>query len=240
MVQSAQDFLLAVRKGQPIDAFRTELRRLNFDELARELTNDNSRKAFWINLYNGFAQVLLVEHGAFFRKNRLGFFGKKWIDLGGKKLSLNDIEHGLLRRSQFAYGFGYVMNPFAAAWERRFRLKKRDFRVHFALNCGAAACPPIAAYQPAAVEAQLDLATALFLETDCRYDSATNTVELSRIFLWFSGDFGGNAGIRRLLTKCGVIPAGPRLAGSPPPTLRFRRYDWSLRLGNYAETVAGW
>lgn len=234
MVQTAQNFLLAVKKGQPTEPFLDELRYLNFDELARELADDNFRKAFWINLYNAFVQVLLVEHGAFFRENHMGIFGQKWIELGGEKLSLNNVEHGLLRRSQFVYGFGYGMNPFASDWERRFRVEKRDFRVHFALNCGAAACPPIAAYRPEAVEAQLDLATASFLETDCRYDPATNTVELSRIFQWFLGDFGGKAGISRLLAEYGIIPAG-----SSPPTLCFRRYDWSLRLANYAETSAG-
>ena len=235
MVQTSIDFLLAVKKNQPTGPFRDALRRLNFDDLARELPDDNARKAFWINLYNAFAQVLLAEHKDFFRKNRHYFFGKNWIEIGGKRLSLNDLEHGLLRRSQFAYGLGYVGNPFASAWERRFRVEQRDFRVHFALNCGAAACPPIAAYRPDALDAQLDLATASFLETDCRYDPATNTVELSKIFQWFSGDFGGKAGICRLLTAHGVIPPG----GSSPPTFRFRRYDWSLRLAAFAETEAG-
>jgi hypothetical protein len=236
LIQSASNVLLAVKKGQPTGPFRDELRRLNFDDLARELTDDNTRKAFWINLYNAFAQVLLAEHGEYFRKNRLRFFGKKWVEIGGKRLSLNDLEHGLLRRSQFAYGLGYVMNPFASAWERRFRVRQRDCRVHFALNCGAAACPPIAAYRPDALDAQLELATASFLETDCRYDPTTNTVELSKIFRWFCGDFGGNAGIRRLLAAHGVIPPGD----SSPPTFRFRRYDWSLHLGQYVETGAGW
>ncbi len=233
MVQLSQNFLLAVKTGQPTEVFRAELRRLDFDELARQLPDDAARKAFWMNLYNAFSQVLLNEHLGFYRKNRMGFFAQKWIEIGGKNLSLNDLEHGLLRSSQFTYGFGFLQNPFASAWERRFRLKERDFRIHFALNCGAAACPPTAAYRPEAVEAQLDLAMASFLESDCRYDAATNTVELSRIFQWFNGDFGGKAGIRRVLESQGITPVGSR------PHLVFRRYDWSLSLGKFAAPESG-
>lgn len=229
-VQLSQQLLSAVKKWADYQIFIQELRRADVDEMARQLGTDQVRKAFWINLYNAFSQILLKQHLDFYQKNRMSFFGKKWIGIGGKFLSLNDIEHGLLRRSQFTYGFGYLANPFPSAWERRFRVERRDLRVHFALNCGAAACPPILFYRPKAIEEQLKTATLAFLESDCRYDAAANVVEVSRIFQWFTGDFGGQTGVVRLLVRYGVLPPGSA------PNLVFRPYDWSLSLGKFSSS----
>ncbi|MCY7351738.1 MAG: DUF547 domain-containing protein [Cytophagaceae bacterium] len=229
-VQLSRQLLSAVKKETDHQPFLEKLRRTNFDEMARQLNTDQVRKAVWINFYNAFSQILLKQHLNFYRKNRMGFFSKKWIDVGGKRLSLNNIEHGLLRRSQFTYGFGYLANPFPSAWERRFRVQRRDVRVHFALNCGAAACPPILFYRPEVVDQQLETATIAFLESDCRLDSVANVVEVSRIFQWFTGDFGGKTGVFRLLVRYGVLAPGSA------PKLVFRPYDWSLSLGKFASS----
>lgn len=107
----------------------------------------------------------------------------------------------------------------------QFRLAKRDPRVYFALNCGAASCPPIAAYEPRAIDAQLDLATRSYLEGEPTYDPAGGVVTVPRVFLWFRADFGGPAGTRGLVRRFGIIPPDAN------PRLRYGGFDWSLTPG---------
>jgi hypothetical protein len=108
--------------------------------------------------------------------------------------------------------------------EKQLRLVKKDYRIHFALNCGAKSCPPIAFYDDEKLEEQLNLAEKAFVKNDAVYDENRNTVEVSKIFSWFRGDFGGKKGIRQLLVKHEVIPAGKKVK------LKFKVYDWSLAL----------
>jgi len=132
-----------------------------------------------------------------------------------------------LRRSLFGYSLGYLSNPFAGRFERQFRLTRRDPRVHFALNCGAASCPPIAAYQPDAVDAQLDVATRSYLETETTYDPAKGVVTVPRLLLWFRHDFGGPSGTKDLLRRFDIIPPDAN------PRLRYGDFDWSLVLDGH-------
>ena len=80
-VQLSQQLLSAVKKGADYQIFIQELRRADVDEMARQLGTDQVRKAFWINLYNAFSQILLKQHLDFYQKNRMSFFGKKWIGI---------------------------------------------------------------------------------------------------------------------------------------------------------------
>lgn len=220
----AETLLLAVRRAEPTAELCQQLADLNPAELADALATDAARKAFWINLYNAFSQLLLTGYRAEFERSRPRFFGTPRIEVAGYCVSLNAIEHGVLRRSKIWWSLGYLPKPVASAFERRFRVGRLDARIHFALNCGATSCPPIAAYDPEKLDAQLDLATASFLETETRYDAATGTAHVSRLLLWYLGDFGGQAGIRKLLTEQGLVPPGSR------PRIRFNAYDWSLAL----------
>ena len=76
-----------------------------------------------------------------------------------------------------------------------------DFRIHFALNCGAKSCPPIAFYTVDKLEEQLELAGALFLNEDTRIDAQRKEAHISRLFLWFLKDFGGRKGARKIVSK---------------------------------------
>ena len=90
-------------------------------------------------------------------------------------------------------------------------------RIHFALNCAAASCPPIAAYDPDRLDGQLDLATRGYLAaTVGRRDGR---LVVPRVFLWFMGDFGGPAGVRRFLVHHGVELGSGRL--------RYAAWDWA-------------
>ena len=197
---------------------------LSAADLARALTTQQQKLAFWMNVYNaGIQRTLRTEPGLY--RHRLRFFGRNGVTVAGHQLSFNAIEHGLLRRSMFAYSLGYAANPIPGSFERQFRVDVRDARVHFALNCGAASCPPIAAYDAELVDGQLDIATASYLAAECAYDAASNSVTVPRLLLWFRGDFGGKQGILELLRRYECIPPGAA------PRLRYARYDWTLSVG---------
>ncbi len=130
-------------------------------------------------------------------------------------LSLNDIEHGLLRRSKHPWGLGYVPRLFPSSFERQFRLPECDPRIHFALSQGAENCPPIAVYSPADVDEELDIAVEWYVEENTEYDPDTDTVTIPRLFRRYQGDFGGPDGIVSFLEEYNGIPAGSS------PTLEY-------------------
>lgn len=189
--------------------------------------------AFWINLYNA-----LVLHGALaMRVQRSmqelpGFFARAAYDVGGLRYSLDAIEHGLLRANR-----GHPRRlgvPQLLPWDRRRAsiIKPMDVRIHFALNCGAVACPPVRHYQAEAIDAQLDLAARAFVNGGgVRIDPDRGEVFLSRIFLWYARDFGisKREKLRRLRpfideTRRDKIEQAARHRG-----IRYDEYDWSFR-----------
>jgi len=225
--------LKRVRCGEPIDDLEPALVGYDPDALATDL-DDARRKAFWCNVYNAYAQVLIDEYRELYEKSRRRFFGLEAIAVAGRELSLNRIEHRLLRRSQFAWSLGYLANPFPGAFERSLRVSERDPRIHFALNCGAESCPPVAAYTPDGIERELDLATESYLSAEVEYDPdggllGRGVVHVPRLMLWYRGDFGGKARILAMLQAFDLIPAGAR------PRLKHRGYDWSLAPEEFRE-----
>ena len=78
------------------------------------LTNDQAKKAFWINIYNGYIIAILKKDKSLF-DDRGAFFKKKQINIAGNILSFDDIENGMIRKSQFKYGLGYVGKIFPLA-----------------------------------------------------------------------------------------------------------------------------
>jgi hypothetical protein len=119
---------------------------------------------------------------------------------------------------------GYLRNPFLNRRLALLSVHTVDARIHFALNCGAASCPPIRAYTPNDIDAQLDLATRAYLQQECRYDPERNRIGLPRLLLWFRGDFGGRSGILAMLRRYAII--GP----SDAPRFSYLPYDWTLHL----------
>jgi hypothetical protein len=232
-LETAESFLLAVRREADPTAFRERLSGVNEERLAEALSTRSARTAFWLDVYNAVAQQALRADPTLFEP-RFGIvrpvFRRPLVTVAGHDLSLDDVEHGLLRGSKLGWGLGYLPNPFPDAFERRFRVESVDPRIHFALNCGAASCPPIAVYTAAAVDAQLDLATESYLETEATYDAEADVVRAPRLMLWYRGDFGGRRGIREFLRRYDVIPEGTS------PRVRYRTYDWSLDLGRFRES----
>jgi hypothetical protein len=219
--------LRAVRRDEPTDEYQSAIADYDLDALAAALDTEARRKAFWCNLYNAYAQIILEDEASLYGESRRRFFGREAIPVAGREVSLDDVEHGLLRRSRFAWGLGYLTNPFPGAFERRFRVDALDPRIHFALNCGAESCPPIAAYTPGGIDDELDLATESYLQGEVSYEPdggflGRGVVRVPRLMLWYRGDFGGKSGILALLREHDLVPVDAR------PRLKHRGYDWTL------------
>ncbi len=227
-VRRSVDFLEAVRRGEEADDHRSALAAYDSADLAAALADDRERTAFWCNLYNAAAQLTLRERPEVYSRWR--FFRRPLLTVAGTSLTLDDVEHGILRGSQFKYGLGYVPKPgiLVGDFERTHRVSEPDWRVHFALNCGAASCPPVAAYEADSLDDQLDRATTSYLATETAYDPDSGTATVTPLFRWYRGDFGGADGIRSILRTYDVIPAGA------DPDIAYGDYDWSVAPGNFA------
>jgi hypothetical protein len=221
LISASQQLLLAAKTGESTDSLTQFLADISFSELQNQLSTDNKAKAFWLNCYNAYTQVLLQKNPEAFKK-RNQFFRSRQIVIAGKKMSLDFIEHRIIRRSEWKLGLGYIKILLPSALEKQLRLAKKDYRIHFALNCGAKSCPPIAFYDDSKLDDQLTLAEKSFIKNDVEFDQSGNTVAVSKIFSWFRGDFGGKKGIIKLIAKHKMILENKKVK------LKFKNYDWSL------------
>ena len=179
--------------------------------------NRDQQLAYWINLYNAQTVKVVLDHypvtsirdidispGLF----SSGPWGKKLITVEGRTLSLDDIEHRILR----------------PIWN--------DPRIHYAVNCASVGCPALAvdAFQADRIDDQLDQAATDFINHPraIRPDGEGGFV-LSSLYDWYRDDFGKRDAdfISHLLRF-----AGPELAGILGNGDEFDiagyEYDWAL------------
>ena len=146
---------------------------LNLAEGISVSKNDaNSYQAFWINAYNlSVIKGVIDNYPTNSPLDNEGFFDKTTYSLGGKSITLNDIEHKLLRGNF------------------------KDARFHFVLVCGAVGCPPLInqAYLPNTLNAQLDKQTKIALNGSfLRVNAKKKRVQASQIMEWYKEDFTMN------------------------------------------------
>lgn len=225
----AAALLDAVRDGESTREHEDAMATLDRPDLATALDDDDRRLAFWLNVYNAYAQLLLDRWPEEYERSRRRFFTHGAIPVAGEWLSLDTIEHGILRRSRSNLGLGYLPRLWPSAFERRHRVETVDWRIHFALNCGARSCPPIRSYDPEQIDTQLDMATDSYLSQETEYDTVTSVVRVPRLMLWYRGDFDGGSGIREILRECDCVPA------EAEPRLRYHEYDWTINRGSFVE-----
>lgn len=225
----SHEFLVAVKRGEESDTYRSLIANLDESRLLALDAKPRAATAFWINLYNAFVQRHLAADPSLYEHKRR-FFGDQRIDVAGTELSLDDIEHGILRSSKWKYGLGYVPRPFPSPFERTHRLPEVDPRLHFALNCGAESCPPIVAYTASDIDSELDTSTRSFLKQSSTHDQNADEVRVTRPFLYYRGDFSGRRGIYEFLERYDIIDKGNR------PRVRYKQYDWTLHTGMYRDT----
>jgi uncharacterized protein DUF547 len=142
--------------------------------------NRNEQKAYWINLYNAFTVDLIISRFpvASIRDINIspgllarGPWGAKLLTIEGEKLSLDDIEHRILR----------------PIW--------RDNRVHYALNCASLGCPNLQplAYSADNCEALLEKGAREFINHPRGVSLQKGKLQVSSIYVWFQEDFGHGA-----------------------------------------------
>jgi len=220
----SEQLLLAVKMQNPVEDLLDKLSSFHKPEMDLQLSNDERKKAFWINVYNAYFQI--------FRKSqnlqKPEIYRGKHITIAGEKLSLDDVEHGILRRFRYKYSLGYLPNIFTPSLIRRWAVNTLDYRIHFALNCGAVSCPPIAFYSAERIEQQLELATVSFIEGDSEIKEKQKEVHVTSLFSWFRNDFGGTQGVKRIISK----HLDKDLTDYK---LVYKDYSWEEQLDNYDE-----
>lgn len=224
----SQDLLYAVRTNDSLkaDTLKEQLRNSSIKQL-KQLKTDSKKNAFWINIYNAYIQDILKRNSSDYR-DRGEFFARNQIPIAGYIFSFDFIEHGILRRSKNKLSLGYVNKLFPSSLEKDLRVESPDFRIHFALNCGANSCPPIGFYSSKEINQQLAAAEVAFVTSRSEVIEDKKAVKTSRIFSWFRGDFGGKSGIKELLIKHKVIT-------NDSYRLDFAEYNWDLELAKYRE-----
>lgn len=191
-----------------IKAYTDELASQNPDALPV-----NDQIAYWANLYNALTVKLILEEYPVksIRKVKAGAFSMgPWkrdeVTVNGKVLSLNDIEHEILRKR--------YANP---------------AMVHYMVNCASIGCPNL---QPklwtgATLDADRDAAAREFINSPRGVEIKNDKLKASSIYDWFKADFGGS--------KTSTIEhyrqyAGPELLKALDAGAKIESYgyDWDL------------
>ncbi len=219
---SAVSYAALKTDGGRLPSYLAALSGVTAQELAAWDKRD--RLAFLINAYNAFTvQLILSRYPKLDSIKDLGnLFRSPWqqrfFTLLGEEQSLDDIEHGLIRKP------GAFDDP----------------RIHMAVNCASIGCPMLReeAYVGARLDTQLDDQVRRFLSdrTRNRYSSATKALEVSSIFEWYAEDFSrGYRGIRSvhayLATHAGLLadrPEDQALIRTEQAPLVYLDYDWGL------------
>lgn len=221
----AEDLVKSARDKQDATEIFKKLAMINESSLFETLNSDEKVKAFWINIYNGSVQHILTDNPKLF-DDRDAFFGEDRINVAGKMLSLDKIEHGFIRGSKIKISYGLIKDPFVSNYERNVRAEKEDGRIHFAVNCGAKSCPFVAVYDYKKLDEQLDEGTKEYLKKVVKLDGKTLTV--SPLMDWFRGDFGNKDDVIQFIKKYDLIDPNTNIE-----EVKYANYDWTLQLGNY-------
>ncbi len=192
-------------------------------------TSAEAARAWWINLYNALMIHAVVAFGI--RRSALredfGFYRRAAYNVGGQRLSADDIEHGILRHNRPHAIFRirqFLPGDPRCAWSLPL-----DPRIHFALVCAANSCPAIDFYRADRIDRQLAAAALAFVNGGgVVVDPASRAVTLSRIFKWYRRDFGGRAGVVGFVFRYLTDERARALLREPGVRIRYQRYDWGL------------
>lgn len=181
---------LQIKGSDVFEDYKYTTQKLNYFDL-NTLKTDQSKLAFWINIYNALVVHGIIELGI---KNSVteisNFFEKVSYKIGDYIFSLDDIEHGILRCNVKKHFF--ASKPFSGNdYRANFIISKLDPRIHFTLVCGSKSCPPIGTYQEEKIDQQLDIATSNFINSeDILLIKDDFKLKVSKIFKWYGKDFG--------------------------------------------------
>lgn len=167
--------------------------------------------AYWINAYNAYTIELVLRNYPLesIKDVKLGQqmpfvtaspWDLKFIKAGGRELSLNNIEHNIIRPAF------------------------KEPRIHFALVCAARSCPKLRqeAYVAERLDAQLaDQARSFLLDHD-KNDVRSNKLELSKLFDWYQSDFTEGRTLQEAISEYSGMPI------NKDAKVSYRYYSWKL------------
>ena len=184
--------------------------------------NRDQQLAFLINAYNAYTVELIL--GAWPDIESIRDLGnlifspwkKSFIPLLGETVSLDDIEHGMIREP------GVFDEP----------------RIHFAVNCASIGCPALRreAYTSAEIQQQLEDQTQRFLGDRTRNRLSDDKLLVTSLFKWYGDDFtagwrGANSieGFVALYADAlGLSESQVRRLKNGEIDIDFLKYDWAL------------
>lgn len=177
-VSQGSDGITRVAYGSvsPVDRQRLQTYLEALQKVPISEHNRDEQLAYWINLYNALTVEVILDHypvDTILDIDISGFFsngpwGAKLATIEGEEISLNDIEHRILR----------------PIW--------RDPRLHFSLNCASLGCPNLApqAFTAATVEERLEEAARTFVNHPRGSRFEGDQLIVSSIYVWYQVDFG--------------------------------------------------
>lgn len=173
----------------------------------------NAQLAYWINAYNAVTieGILRVYPTTSIRKHTKKVGYNIWKDLklivGTNKLSLEDIEHKVLR-------------------------KMNEPRIHFAIVCASVGCPRLLneAYMADKVDKQLVVNTKDFFSRsqNLQVDTNSRTIKFSKIMEWYGTDFGADTGTQIAVLKKYWPAASMQAIDAGGYSVGYLSYDWDL------------
>lgn len=170
--------------------------------------------AFWANLYNALTLDVVLAHWPVDSIRDIdispgwfadGPWGKPLIEVEGVELSLDDIEHEILR----------------PIW--------RDPRIHYAVNCASIGCPELKPepFRGDRLDAQLEAAARDYVNHPRGAKVSDGRLIVSSIYEWYREDFGGDdAGVIAHLRRYARPALQESLAGVS--RIADDHYDWSI------------
>lgn len=222
LIELSSALLLNVKLKKDTTSLEQQLSAISLEELQHQLNSDDAKKTFWINIYNAYFQLFSNSKN----EKRKTIFTEKSIEIAHFKFSLDEIEHGILRRYRMKQSFGYLPTPFVSPLIKNLAVQTLDYRIHFALNCGAKSCPPIAFYTLEKLDEELNFVMESFLDSETSIDENNKTVSTSKLLYWYCGDFGGYLEIKNVLKD--VLNRD-----FTNYKLLFKEYSWETQLNNY-------
>ena len=146
---------------------------------ASTLDTFSEKLTFWVNAYNVKIVKRVLEAGVPENIEDYGFafFFETPVRVAGYDVTLNQIEHLILRRQD-----GPVELEALA-------VNRLDPRLHVGLNCGAISCPRLRAFTVANVDAELDAAMRDFVNSPQHFRFEGDTAALSSLLDWFAADW---------------------------------------------------
>lgn len=167
--------------------------------------SSKEQKVFWINAYNAYTVQLILDNYPLKSIMDLKFRGKDawshpFIQIDGKRYTLNNIEHDILRK-EFP-----------------------DPRIHFAVNCASASCPKLAnkAFDVSNIDSLMDSLTKAYINDKSQNKLSANSVKISEIFKWYQEDFVKSGTLIDFLNKYSTTKI------SKNAKVEYLPYDWSL------------